>query len=114
MSARLTDAKLAGDRRGFKKAMRRLSGTAYKQCDPLGDDQEVVTLEVDAKQQPVESEYDRKFAEWCLSLAGNPRISIKLWDGTEYYSGKQAPIAGMEIRDRASLLALLRSLSMGF
>jgi cyclopropane-fatty-acyl-phospholipid synthase len=80
----------------------------------LGDDQEVVTLEVDAKQQPVESEFDRKFAEWCLSLAGDPRISLKLWDGTEYYSGKQAPIAQMEIRDRAALLKLLRSPPMGF
>src|SRR5690606_27709586 len=88
--------------------------TAYKQCDPLRDDQEVVTLKVDAKQQPVESEFDRKFAEWCLSLAGNPRISLKLWDGTEYYSGKQAPIAQMEIRDRSALLQLLRSPPMGF
>ena len=112
--ARLTDAKLAGDRREVQKSDTPAHYTVYKQCDPLGDDQEVVTLEVDAKQQPVESEFDRKFAEWCLSLAGNPRISLKLWDGTEYYSGKQAPVAQMEIRDRAALLKLLRSPPMGF
>lgn len=74
---------------------------------------EVSVLKVDAKQQPVESELDRRIAEWCLSFAGNPRISLKLWDGTEYYTGEQSSIAQMEIKDRGVLLGLLRSPPMG-
>jgi cyclopropane-fatty-acyl-phospholipid synthase len=80
---------------------------------PDDNRQEAVILKVDAKQQPVESEFDRKIAGWCMSLAGSPRISLKLWDGSEYYSGEQSPIAQMEIKDRSVLFGLLRSPPMG-
>jgi len=70
-------------------------------------------LKVEAKEQPVDSDFDRKVAEWCMSFAGNPRISLKLWDGTEYYSGPQTPIAQLEIKERAVLFNLLRSPPMG-
>ena len=71
-------------------------------------------MKVDAEQQPVESEFDRRIAGWCLSLAGSPRISLKLWDGSEYYSGDGPPVAQMEIKDRSVLLRLVRSVPMGF
>jgi len=71
-------------------------------------------LKVEAKQQVAENDFDRKIAEWCLFLAGNPRISMKLWNGNEYYFGTQPPIAQMEIKDRAVLLSLFRSRPMGF
>lgn len=71
-------------------------------------------MTVDAKQQPVESEFDRKIAGWCMSLAGNPRISLKLWDGSEFYFADQSPVAQMEIKDRSVLLRMFRSPPMGF
>ena len=71
-------------------------------------------MKVDAKQQPVESEFDRRLAGWCLSLAGNPRISLKLWDGREYYFAEESPVAQMEIKDRSVLFRLVRSVPMGF
>jgi cyclopropane-fatty-acyl-phospholipid synthase len=88
---------------------------AYQQRNPRRPTiKEVVNLKVDAEQQPVENEFDRRIAGWCLSLAGNPRISLKLWDGSEYYSGDEPPVAQMEIKDRSVLLRLVRSVPMGF
>ncbi|MEX2496965.1 MAG: cyclopropane-fatty-acyl-phospholipid synthase family protein [Woeseia sp.] len=71
-------------------------------------------MKVDAKQQPVEGDFDRRVAEWCLSLAGSPRIALRLWNGKEYCSSIEPPVATLEIRDRTVLLDLIRSRPMGF
>jgi cyclopropane-fatty-acyl-phospholipid synthase len=49
-----------------------------------------------------------------MELAGNPRVSLKLWNGNEYSFSDGAPVAQMEIRDRSALLGMLRSPPMGF
>lgn len=71
-------------------------------------------MKADAEQQIVDSGLDRTLARWCLELAGNPRISLKLWNGSEYYFAEGTPVAQLEIRDRSVLLGLLRSPPMGF
>lgn len=71
-------------------------------------------MKADAEQQTYEAGFDRTLARWCLALAGNPRISLKLWNGNEYCFAERGPIAQLEIRDRSVLLGLLRSPSMAF
>lgn len=71
-------------------------------------------MKADAKQQILDSEFDRTLALWCMQLAGNPRISIKLWNGSEYCFAEGAPVAQMEVRDRSVLVGLLRSPSVAF
>lgn len=53
--------------------------------------------------------FDSWLAKLILHYAGNPRISITLWNGETFYSGQGAPIARMKLRDRKTLLDLVRS-----
>jgi len=53
-------------------------------------------------------------ANWICSIVGNPRIAIRLWNGTEYYFGDGTPIGTAEFRDRRALLQLVFSLRVGF
>lgn len=71
-------------------------------------------MKVDAKQQILDSEFDGKIARWCMAFVGNPRISLKLWNGNEYCFADGPPVAQMEIRDRAALLNLFKSPPVGF
>lgn len=66
-------------------------------------------MKVDAKQQILDSEFERKIARWCMALVGNPRISLKLWNGNEYFFADGTPVAQMEIRDRAALSNMFNS-----
>ena len=76
--------------------------------------QEVPNLKADAKQQVLDSGLEATLARQCLALVGNPRISVKLWNGNEYSFCNGTPVAQMEIRDRSAFLAMLRSPPMGF
>ncbi|HET6631022.1 MAG TPA: cyclopropane-fatty-acyl-phospholipid synthase family protein [Woeseiaceae bacterium] len=71
-------------------------------------------MKADAKQQVLDSGFEGTVARRCLELVGNPRISVKLWNGNEYCFCDGTPVARMEIRDRSALLAMLRSPPMGF
>ncbi|MGD8347249.1 MAG: cyclopropane-fatty-acyl-phospholipid synthase family protein [Lysobacterales bacterium] len=51
---------------------------------------------------------------WLMKTAGNPEITIRLWDGSEF-DVTDRPSAGMlEFRDRKALFRLLASPSVGF
>jgi cyclopropane-fatty-acyl-phospholipid synthase len=51
---------------------------------------------------------------WIMQRIGNPRISIRLWNGDEFPITNQRPIACMEIRERRAIFEMLRSPSLGF
>ena len=51
---------------------------------------------------------------WILRNAGNPRISVRLWNGDEFQVSDDDPVACMEIRDQGVLYELLLSPSIGF
>jgi cyclopropane-fatty-acyl-phospholipid synthase len=57
---------------------------------------------------------DRSVVRWIMKSAGNPRISVKLWNGDEFRITDSPPIACMEIRDRRAVVELIRSPSIGF
>ncbi len=76
--------------------------------------QEVLVLEVDARQRVSVNEFDRTAAYWVMTVVGNPRITVRLWDGNEFYFADGNPVGTMEFRDRSALLSLAISQSVGF
>ena len=57
---------------------------------------------------------DQALVSWVLKAAGNPNISVRLWNGDEFQVADGEPVACMEIRDRGAVFQLLRSPSIGF
>ena len=53
-------------------------------------------------------------AYWVMAFAGNPRITVRLWDGNEFYFADGTPVGIMEFRDRSALLNLALTQSVGF
>jgi cyclopropane-fatty-acyl-phospholipid synthase len=49
-----------------------------------------------------------------MKQLGNPRISIRLWNGDEFPVTAERSVACMEVRKRSALFELLRSPSVGF
>jgi cyclopropane-fatty-acyl-phospholipid synthase len=49
-----------------------------------------------------------------MSRIGNPRITIRLWNGDEFPVTDGRPVACMEFRERRAIFELLRSPSLGF
>ena len=71
-------------------------------------------MSVDTSQRLAESDVDRSLMRWVMKQVGNPRISIRLWDGDEFAVTDERPVACMEIRQRRAVFELLRSPSVGF
>jgi len=57
---------------------------------------------------------DRSLIRWIMRSAGNPRISVRLWNGDEFRVTEARPVACMEFRDRSAVIELLRAPSVGF
>ncbi len=55
-----------------------------------------------------------RFVRWILRCAGNPRISVRLWNGEEFRLTDSHPVACMELKDRRTAFDLLRNSSVGF
>jgi len=57
---------------------------------------------------------NQALVRWILRSAGNPCISMRLWNGDEIQVSDGDPVACMEIRDAGVLFELLLSPSVGF
>jgi len=101
LSIQQTNAKLRDKERANKTRIRK-------------SPKEVLILEVDVKQRVSVNEFDRLAAYWVMTVVGNPRITIRLWDGNEFYFADGTPVAVMEFRTRSALLNLVLSQSVGF
>jgi cyclopropane-fatty-acyl-phospholipid synthase len=71
-------------------------------------------MSVDTSQSFTERSFDRALIRRVLKHVGNPRISIRLWNGDEFQVTEERPVACMEIRQRRAALRLLQSPSVGF
>ncbi len=69
---------------------------------------------VETSQSFAGQDFDHRLVLWAMRLVGNPRISIRLWNGDEFPVTSDSPVACMEFRDRGAVLALIRSPSLGF
>ncbi len=71
-------------------------------------------MRVDTSQRVGESNFDRRLIRRIMSHVGNPRISVRLWNGDEFPITNSRPVACMEFRERRAIFELLRSPSVGF
>jgi len=69
---------------------------------------------IDTSQRRAEPVFDRRLIRWIMNRVGNPRISVRLWNGDEFPITDERPVACMEFRGRRAVLELLRSPSVGF
>ena len=68
----------------------------------------------ETSQALAERDFDRRLIRWIMNYVGNPRISIRLWNGDEFSVTDAHPVGCMEFRQRRAVLELLRSPSLGF
>ena len=56
----------------------------------------------------------RSLIRWILRRAGNPNISVRLWNGDEISAREARPVACMELCEQRAAINLLLSPSVGF
>jgi cyclopropane-fatty-acyl-phospholipid synthase len=71
-------------------------------------------MSVDTRHILDERSFDRGVIRWIMKSVGNPRISVRLWNGDEFRVTEARPAACLEFRSRRAVLELLRSPSVGF
>ncbi len=71
-------------------------------------------MRTDIRQRLSERDFNRSVMRWFMKQVGNPRISVRLWNGDEFNVTEERPVGCMEIRDRRVLFEMLRSSSVGF
>ena len=71
-------------------------------------------MSVDTRYSLEERSFDRSLVRWIMKSVGNPRISVRLWNGDEFWVTEGRPVACMEFRSRRAVFELLRSPSVGF
>ncbi len=71
-------------------------------------------MRTDIRQRLADRDLDRSLVRWFMKQVGNPRISVRLWNGDEFNITSERPVACMEFRNRRVLFEMLRSPSIGF
>ena len=71
-------------------------------------------MDTETSRSLAEPQFDRSLIRWLMQRIGNPRISVRLWNGDEFPVTDAHPVACMEIRERRAVFELLRSPSLGF
>jgi len=67
-----------------------------------------------ASSQPPVTEFDRRLLRLILASVGNPRFTLRLWDGKDFTVSDGEPVACIEFRNRRVLYELIASPSVGF
>lgn len=71
-------------------------------------------MRVDTSTKVERRDFDRRLVGWILKAAGNPRVSVRLWNGDEFQVNAANPVACMEFRDRRAVFELLVAPRTGF
>jgi len=71
-------------------------------------------MRTETSQRFAERDFDRTLIRWIMKYVGNPRISIRLWNGDEFPMTDERSVACMEFRERRAVFEVLRSPSVGF
>ncbi len=71
-------------------------------------------MDIDARQQVASGGFESRIIRWFMQRAGNPRVSVRLWNGEEFYLADGRPVACLEFRDKRAIAELLTSTSVGF
>jgi cyclopropane-fatty-acyl-phospholipid synthase len=71
-------------------------------------------MSVETRHALDERSFDHSVIRWIMKSVGNPRVSVRLWNGDEFSVTEERPVACMEFRSRRAVFELLRSPSVGF
>jgi len=71
-------------------------------------------MRVETRHILAEQALSRSVIRWILRRAGNPNISIRLWNGVEVSATEARPVARMELCERRAAIKLLLAPSAGF
>lgn len=71
-------------------------------------------MDIDTRQNETSGGLESRIIRWFMLRAGNPRVSVKMWNGEEFCLADGRPVACLEFRDRRTLYELLTSTSVGF
>ncbi len=71
-------------------------------------------MSVDTRQRVANGTFDEYLVRRIIEYVGNPRISIRLWNGKEFSVTDKRPVACLEFCERRTVWKLLRSPSVGF
>ena len=71
-------------------------------------------MDAEHSQNYAELTVDRALVRSIMRQAGNPRISVRLWNGDEFWVTEAPPVACLEFRNRRAILKLLTSPAIGF
>ena len=71
-------------------------------------------MSVETRHALDERSFDHSVIRWIMKSVGNPRVSVRLWNGDEFTVTEERPVACMEFRSRRAVFELLRSPSVGF
>lgn len=64
--------------------------------------------------RPSQRKIDKAIVLSVIRAAGNPRISVRLWDGNEFPVTGERPVACLEFLSRRAVLKLIAAPSVGF
>jgi len=71
-------------------------------------------MDIETRPSHADPYFDRSLILQVMKFVGNPRISIRLWNGDEFPVTTHRSVACMEIHDRRAIFEMLRSPSIGF
>jgi len=71
-------------------------------------------MSIDTSQSLVQRDFDHSVIRWIMKGVGNPRITVRLWNGDEFPITNERPVACLEFCQRRAVFELLRSPSLGF
>ncbi len=71
-------------------------------------------MELDTSSQVSGSDFEKRLLRRVLLHAGNPRITLRLWNGDEFSVSDGNPVACIEFRQRRAIYELIASPSVGF
>ena len=60
-------------------------------------------MSVDTRHAPDERSIDRSVIRGIMKAVGNPRLSVRLWNGDEFSVTDARPVACMEFRERRAV-----------
>ena len=71
-------------------------------------------MDIESRQHLAGEGLERRAVRWIMSQVGNPRLSVRLWNGDEFQVTDERPVGCLEFRKRRAVFEMLRAPSVGF
>jgi cyclopropane-fatty-acyl-phospholipid synthase len=71
-------------------------------------------MDIETSPGLADTELDRRLLGFIMRYVGNPRVTLRLWNGEEFSVSGGNPVACIELRERRAIFDLIMSPSVGF